>query len=165
MSHRKPIGDIVVLDLDETLIYASEERLNKKTLKEHVFRSYDETYYIYERPYLATFMRYIANRYQIAVWTAATHDYASFIVNNILYQYIPRRNGLQFFYTREQSNFSDRHTGVLKNLDYLERRGLRVILIDDNPDVREQSAFVITVDPFEGQTKDDVLKQIVENVL
>lgn len=152
---------ILVLDLDETLVFSSSMRPDPK-LKFHEFDDNGSLTFIYERPFLASFLKHISPRYTLAVWTAAEREYARFIVHNILYQYIPKEQPLKFFYTREQAEFSKAKTGILKNLDFLIQNNERVILIDDNPLVRNQQALVITVEPFEGEPTDNVLKQLVD---
>jgi hypothetical protein len=41
-------------------------------------------YTVFERPGLQNFLDYIFKNYDVSVWTAASYDYASFIVENII---------------------------------------------------------------------------------
>ena len=75
----------IVLDLDETCISAIEvedfhenkEELENKKAKCHIFEGY---YYIYERPGIQDFLDYIFENYNVTVWTAASREYALFII-------------------------------------------------------------------------------------
>jgi len=103
----------VVLDLDETLLHAVptkelhekfSTRGEKSVLAEHVkslnvhdMKDTDETgktnsfYIVFERPGLQEFLDYLFEKFNVLVWTAATKDYAAFIVDKILIQSKPRK--------------------------------------------------------------------------
>ena len=148
---------VIVLDLDETLIYTSEVEL--PGVINHAF----EDMYICERPNLKQFIQKVARQYPIGIWTAAERYYAEFIVYHILYQYLPKHFTFEFLLTREHTIFSERKTGVLKNLDFVARcQHRKAFLIDDNPDPRlkKQLAHVYQIKPFTGDPKDKELLHV-----
>jgi TFIIF-interacting CTD phosphatase-like protein len=78
----------LVLDLDNTLISSISFRemkrlknLDKRKLKYKVMH---KDYRVYYRPYLAEFLEYAFANFHVTVWTAASRDYAAFIIDNIL---------------------------------------------------------------------------------
>lgn len=100
----------VILDLDQTLI--SSELLDKTQADEGEklyiiqdnidkarkfnFQNMEGLYVIFERPHLQTFLTFLFANFNVSVWTAASQDYANFIVKNILIGDHPNRK-LDFF--------------------------------------------------------------------
>lgn len=79
----------IVLDLDQTLISAeaSDEydfKKNKEKAKKFVFHDMDGYYMIFERPGVQSFLTYIFANFDVSIWTAASKDYALFIVDKII---------------------------------------------------------------------------------
>lgn len=69
---------LLILDLDETLIFANEEPLG---------RSHDFVvgpYSVYRRPYLAQFLDSCSACFRLAVWSSASDDYVRAVVGRIL---------------------------------------------------------------------------------
>lgn len=81
----------VVLDLDNTLISAEpiEEfpfespGIRDKCIKFPIY-DMDGYYIIFERPHLQQFLDYLFSNFRVSVWTAATKDYALFIIKHII---------------------------------------------------------------------------------
>lgn len=80
----------IVLDLDQTVISAlslqeysciSNLLVPCDTPKSHLM---PECYHIFERPDLQMFLDYIFENFHVSVWTAASKDYALFIIEKIL---------------------------------------------------------------------------------
>jgi len=62
--------NLLILDLDETLLYGTELRLDRDP---DLIAS---GYFVYFRPGLANFIRHVAALYRLAVWTSASRAYA-----------------------------------------------------------------------------------------
>ena len=78
-----------VLDLDQTLISAepAEEydfSKNKSKAKQFVFHDMDGYYVVFERPGLQPFLTYLFDNFNVSIWTAASKDYALFIIEKII---------------------------------------------------------------------------------
>jgi len=132
----------VFLDLDNTIICSviqskiSDYDLNKlKSLKMHTMA---EDYYIFERPYLQTFLTYLFKNFNVSVWTAASRDYASFIIENVILSKPDRT--LDFFFWNVHCHMSEKKYGrcLSKDLSLLwEEYGLtqfnsmNTLIIDD----------------------------------
>jgi TFIIF-interacting CTD phosphatase-like protein len=79
----------LILDLDQTVISAeASDELNFKKYKEKskLFKSYDmDGYYmVYSRPHLQEFLDYAFKNFNVTIWTAASKDYALFIIEKII---------------------------------------------------------------------------------
>ena len=84
-----PTKSNIILDLDQTVISAeASEELDFKKYQEKskLFRSdnMDGYYMVYSRPYLQEFLDYIFKNFNVSIWTAASKDYALFIIEKII---------------------------------------------------------------------------------
>lgn len=104
----------IILDLDSTVISSLRPwETQPKNLKGHLMENEGEPEYIvYERPHLQEFLDYVFENFRVAVWTAASKDYAIFIVEKILLQGKPSRK-LEFL-------FFDYHVGISENISKIE---------------------------------------------
>lgn len=125
MPHRH----LLVLDLDETLVYASEFELERAA----DFRACG--YHVYRRPHLAEFIDHVLARFEVGVWTSSGRIYADAIVAELF-----PAESLRFVWASERCSITrDWTTGYYLNrkpLKKLKRRGYRleqVIAIDDTP--------------------------------
>ena len=79
----------LILDLDQTLISAeaNEEydfKKNRDKAKKFEFQDMDGYYIVFERPGLQDFLDFIFANFNVSVWTAASKDYAIFIIDKII---------------------------------------------------------------------------------
>ena len=99
MTNKKPN---FILDLDQTIISAETcENFDKKKYetksKLFKFHDMDGLYYIFERPNLQNFLNELFNKFNVSVWTAASKDYALFIINKIILKNKNRKLDWIFF--------------------------------------------------------------------
>ena len=78
----------IILDLDQTLISAEvseEHNFKKYEMKSKLFdyKDMDGYYIVYERPGLQKFLDYLFENFNVSIWTAASKDYALFIIEKI----------------------------------------------------------------------------------
>ena len=158
---------LLILDIDETLIYATEESLS---------RSADFTvgnkYYVYRRPFVEQFLVWCVENFELAVWTSATDDYAAEIVANI---FPHSQNNLLFLWSRKRCtpsfDWETQETIWEKKLTKLRRRGYNlenIIVVDDTPQMwRSSYGNLVRVKPYLGEIEDDELKKLMQylNVL
>mgnify|MGYP002778968918 CR=1 FL=1 len=151
---------LLILDLDETLIYATETRL------EHppnftLFENTEQPYFVYKRPHLETFLEFCFAKFEVAIWTSSSEDYARGVVDNIL-------TSLQkpvFVWARTrctyQRNPETYEYEWLKNLTKLKRRGYKlenVVMVDDTPTkLAKHYGNLVPVKSFEGNDLDNEL--------
>lgn len=151
----------VILDLDETLISSielSELKVNPAKHKEFkkrsgMFKYYimDNDFIVFERPGVQDFLDFLFSKYNVSVWTAASKDYALFIIEKVVLKNKNRK--LDYALFSEHCDASRERTGCLKQLNQLfHLRGYNsknTVIIDDNKNVLEkQTNKVIPIKPF-----------------
>lgn len=100
---------ILIIDIDETLIHSRKDVSSSSLLIDNDINSSDlfnvPSYIVQKRPGLDEFLAKILNDdyYEAGIWTAASHDYAHSILNNI----IPNKEKLKFVFTREHCDELD----------------------------------------------------------
>lgn len=78
-----------ILDLDQTIISGepTEEynfEKNKKKASKFRFETMENYYIIFERPYLQQFLTFLFKNFNVSIWTAASKEYALFIIDKII---------------------------------------------------------------------------------
>lgn len=168
----------IVIDLDQTLISAeaSEELDFEKYKDKHdKFRSddMDGYYMVYSRPYLQEFLDYVFKNFNVTIWTAASKDYALFIIDKIILNNNPNRK-LDYIFFSYHCDLSKKKKKYSKELcmlwdvhklpGYTEKN---TIIIDDyKSDVHKcQPNNCIIAPPFEftkeGSENDTFLKDLI----
>lgn len=173
----------IVLDLDNTLICAEaldEFPFDKEGIKEKSCRfdlhEMDGYYIVFERPHVQKFLDYIFKNYDVSVWTAASKDYALFIIDKILLRNKPERR-LKYVLFSYHCDISEREYDGIKDLrtmwehfDLPNFKANNTIIIDDLKDVYEiQPGNCIRVEAFEvlkeGSEHDTELVRVLEEHL
>ena len=167
MSDAAPPRDriLLVLDLDETLIRASEVPLERAA----DFAVYG--YHVYRRPFLAEFLTACARHFELAVWSSASDAYVEAVVERIF----PDPSALHFVWGRSRATLRRSigdvdgymldpwdHQHYLKPLAKVKKAGWRlerVLIVDDTPAkcVRNYGNAVYAR-PWEGEPDDVELK-------
>jgi RNA polymerase II subunit A small phosphatase-like protein len=153
---------LVILDLDETLVYSTATTLER----DHDFVV--GPYMIYKRPGVDSFLRELAPHFSLAVWSSSTSDYAQALADNL---FINTR--LEFLWARErctQRLDSETHEYYwLKDLKKVRRKGFplsRVLVIDDSPEkLARHYGNRVPVRPFFGDPTDDELPWLATYLL
>ncbi len=147
------------MDLDETLVHASETKLD---FSEADFRF--DKYWVYKRPYLEEFLLSIKNDFKVAIWSLAGDEYVTKIVKNI----IPEKYNLEFVWARSKCTlkrdydldayFYSKPLKKLKTKGYLLEK---ILILDDSPEKgRDNYGNSIYIKEFIGD-KDDELKKLL----
>ena len=147
---------LLILDVDETLIYGSERELDRPA----DFRV--GPFHIYRRPHLDSFLAAVAEWYTLAIWSSATIDYVSGIAAAIR----PQNAEFEFVWGRErcvQRMDPERFATVfIKDLRKVKRLGFdmrRILFVDDTPSKMQRNyGNAIYVSPFEGEPDDELEK-------
>jgi TFIIF-interacting CTD phosphatase-like protein len=134
------------LDLDETLISAqvSEDfnfKKNKKKMRKFNFKDMDGYYIIFERPHLQKFLDFVFKNFNVSIWTAASKDYALFIIEEIILKNHKNRK-LDYIFFSYHCDVSKKTKKGIKNLnviwDVYKLPGYNkdnTMIIDDNDEV------------------------------
>ena len=100
---------LLILDLDETLIYSVDK---KNYLIDGYDLKIDNEYFTKKRPYVDDFVKSMSVHYELAVWTAATEDYAQIIVNELF-----SKNNIQLeFFSAERDVYLKKNKEVCMNI-------------------------------------------------
>jgi TFIIF-interacting CTD phosphatase-like protein len=148
---------LLILDLDETLIYATKSPLD---------RPGDFTvgpFVVYRRPFLSEFLDRIASHFELAVWTSAGSEYAAEIAAQVFSDYT-----LRFLWSAarctQRTNHETFERYTVKDLRKVTRLGFsleRMLMIDDSPEKLERNyGNHIWVQPFEGDLTDSELPRL-----
>lgn len=151
MSHEKR-DRLLILDLDETLIYGAEAELQRPA------DFYVGPFHIYLRPHLAAFLNAVAPWYDLAIWSSAGSDYVAAIAREIClvdceWRFVWARDRCT---PRMHPELLDRI--YIKDLKKVKRLGYdlqRVLVVDDSP-IKTSRNFgnAIYVRAFEGAADD-----------
>lgn len=158
-----PPKPLLIFDLDETLIYASEKELS---LKSHF--TFDQ-YHIYKRPHLHEVLCDLAECFQLAIWSTAGDTYVEYVATQIK----PIDFSFEFVWgyskcTPKSDPETSRHYN-LKNLKKVKRKGfsLRQTLIVDNTPYKVSANYgnAIYIQDFIGGEEDTELLKLREYLL
>lgn len=145
---------LLVLDLDETLIHATEEPLD------HPAELQFGRCHVYLRPHLSDFIAGVQAHFHLALWTAGGELYARQIADHIFPE-----GALEFLWASQRCTLvRDWEEGgyqTRKRLKKIKGKGYplaSVIAVDDTPSNYIQSyGNLVTVRPFTGDRSDTEL--------
>jgi RNA polymerase II subunit A small phosphatase-like protein len=143
---------LLILDIDETLLYASERPLDRPA------DCLIGPYYVYFRPNLRSFVSGCTVRFRLAVWSSSSHDYVSAVTKAAF----PPDVELEFIWERSRcvARFDAewQETYYVKDLKKVKRLGFnldRVLIVDDTPQKSERNyGNAIYVRPYAGEPDD-----------
>ncbi len=155
---------LLILDLDETLLYAGAPI----DAKEHVPDFYTKGmwytgYPVYKRPFLEEFLQRVNKLYKLAVWSSAGTDHIASCVANI----IPGNIDLEFIWSSKRCIYTydpewRRRVFGIKPLKKVKRRGynLERTLIVDNSAYKcvKNYGNAIYIKDFYGSPEDEELR-------
>lgn len=160
----EPDGPILlILDLDETLIHASEGPLGW----EHDFLV--GPYRVHRRPHLDEFLTSCSEAFRLAVWSSASDDYVREVVGRIM----PPGVDLAFAWGSgrcvrryDPERFEDY---FVKDLKKVKRMGYpldRVLIADDTPrKVQRHYGNAVYIPPFFGDPEDRTLPRLARYLI
>ena len=150
---------MLVLDLDETLIFATEQPL----IRPCDFQA--GPYAVYRRPFVREFLEECLTNFEVGIWTSSTRSFADAIVTDLF-------SGIQspsFVWSRERCtrrlNEHSLEYDWLKDLAKLKRQGYRlesVIMVDDTPaKLSRNYGNLICAKSWEGDLADKELPKLL----
>lgn len=151
---------LLILDLDETLIHATETKLDFEPDFQYA------EYYVYKRPNLMEFLTEMSECFKLAVWSSADDRYVNDIVESIK----PMGLELEFVWARSRCTVKrdyelDRYVHE-KRLKKVKKQGFQLektLIVDDSPEkTRDNFGNAIYVLPFEGNQNDNELQLLSE---
>lgn len=150
--------ELLVLDLDETLVHAREEALGRPAELRVA------GYFVYERPGVRAFLARIFELFTVGVWTSSGEGYASLVVNALM-----ERRRLAFVHARDRCvhrrDLETHETVWLKDIRKLRSTGFpkeRIVFVDDSPEkIARSYGNLVRVSPFEGDPDDRELEALL----
>jgi hypothetical protein len=170
----------ILLDLDQTLISAESTsdynfKKNKSKSKKFTFYDMDGYYIVFERPDLQSFLDDLFANFNVSIWTAASKDYALFIIDKIILQNKPERK-LDWVFFSYHCDISKKMKKGSKSLEMLwdvyEIPGYNknnTFILDDYDEVyntQPNNCIIAKAFEFEDSdsNQDDFLKQLSEKL-
>lgn len=159
--------DEIVFDLYNT------EHQEKATLFD--FENMDDYYIIFQRPGLQKFLDYIFKKYNVSIWTAASKDYALFIIDKIILAGKKERK-LDYVFFSYHCGLSSKIKKNTKKLEMLwdiykdkKYNKSNTFIFDDYDEVFKcQKNNCIIAKPFffskKNAHKDDFLDKLIEKM-
>jgi TFIIF-interacting CTD phosphatase-like protein len=166
----------IILDLDQTLISAEADEdydfeKNKEKAKKFDFQDMDGYYIVFERPHLQKFLTHLFKNFNVCIWTAASKDYALFIIDKIILKESNRKLDYIFFsYHCDKSKKMKKGTKDLSMLSDIYKipnyNKDNTFIIDDYDEVyKTQPNNCIIAPEFqfteENSDKDTFLKDLI----
>jgi RNA polymerase II subunit A small phosphatase-like protein len=153
---------LLILDLDETLIFSTIQGLTKPG----DFKCFE--YLVYKRPFVASFLSGCAEHFDLAVWTSSTIDYARCIVAELF-----AGLNLEFLWARERCtrryDFELQEPYWVKDLRKVKSAGFpleRVLMVDDTPRKLERNyGNIVRVSEFRGESSDRELIALLDYLI
>ena len=153
---------LILFDLDETLVHATQTRLPYA----HAFQV--GPYYVYVRPFTTELIKFSASHFDVAVWSSSSERYVeavtaelfgtsfpvvfSWSVSKCVQKVDPRSNGYVY----------------IKDLRKTLKHGYaadEIIMIDDSPEkLKRQPARHLCLPAFTGYPSDKQLLSVIERI-
>ena len=152
----------LVLDLDETLIFAHEEIKDTnfdEQIKLYIGEGQTHTIMVYFRPHLRDFLEYVSKKWEIVIFTSSSSIYA-----NAILQRIDPDNKYFSFRLFKDSCYRDCNDHLIKDLSIIGNRTLKeTVMVDNSIDsVIYQLDNCIPIVPYYGDSKDQELVQLAK---
>jgi RNA polymerase II subunit A small phosphatase-like protein len=146
------LNKLLILDLDETLVHATKNRLDVP--EDFVF----DDYYVYKRPCLDEFLTAVAQHYAIGIWSSAGDVYVTALVSRIL----PGAITPIIIWGRSKCTLKRNTTYDTyyfeKRLDKLKKQGFaleNILIVDDTPEKSNNNyGNAIYIKAFKGDSAD-----------
>lgn len=150
---------LIILDLDETLIHATTNKLEMS--EDFTF----EKYFVYTRPFLTEFLHQLSLDFKVGIWSSADDEYVESIIKTIA----PSELSFELVWGRSRCSYRrDIELGEFiyeKRLDKLKKRGFRleqILVVDDTHEKsRTNYGNAIYIKEFNGDKRDDELYHLL----
>jgi len=153
---------LLILDLDETLVYSTTKALG------HPCDFQVVPFFVYRRPFLSEFLEIVSAAFILAVWTSSTLEYAESVVSEVFSE-----SQLEFLWARERCtrryDLEFREHYWIKDLKKVRRAGYnlnRVLFVDNTSRKLERNyGNRVVVHDFEGDLEDMELPALAKYLI
>ena len=165
----------IFLDLDQTLLSAEnlgDFDVQNDDGKIYLFKRHvmNNKYIIFERPGLQEFLDYVFENFDVSIWTAASREYANFVIKNLFE--IKSNRKIKYLLTSDECAISVEFGNSMKDLSLLQPLfGLDAtlensILIDDLEETCIKQPFnCIFISAFYYNTNDSWNDKVLSNLI
>lgn len=159
---------LLILDLDETIMHASETLIGTTCDFEL------EQYHVYKRPHIKEFFNTIKEFYNIAIWSSAIENYAFGVVNQLSKESDSLSiENLEFLWARNHctpmQSKVQKDGYYLKDLAKVEEEGYnldRLLMVDDETrKLHRNYDNAIFIEPFYGDAADSELIRLAKYLI
>lgn len=176
----------ILLDLDQTCISAEsldgknpefdfQNKEQSEKSKLFNYKNMDDYYIIFERPGLQKFLDFLFKNFNVSIWTAASKDYALFIIDKIILGNHQDRKLDWIFFSyhckiSEYKTDNSKDLTILNNLYKLPNYTMNnTVILDDNDEVYfSEPNNCLIAPPFEFKdyesNNDNFLKQLQQEL-
>jgi len=151
---------LIVFDLDETLVHASETPLPYP----HSFKI--ASYFVYVRPYAAELIQRCATRFDIAVWSSSSALYVEAVTRKLFGNAVPLKFSWSESKCVQKVDPKSNSYVFVKDLRKVIKHGYtpeQILMLDDSPEkLQRQPSRHLQVSPFTGKPDDTGLLSIIE---
>lgn len=159
-NSKKPL---LVLDIDETLVYVDSPIYFKDNLRNTKI-DFEFNFGMHEqfvgsiRPYFPEFLKYFNQYFDLAIWSKGSYFYVKTIFENI----IPYSIKLKFVYSRDELVKGKKDVDlIIKKFKYEKEN---IFILDDVQEYwtnYDKNNFWL-IKPYTGSRKDEELKQLIQ---
>lgn len=155
----------LILDLDETLINSEEVKYfdrqrQKEKMRLFKWHKMDNDFYVFERPNLQKFLDFVFENFDVSIWTAASKNYALWIIHRILKAGTKKRPLQHIFFDYHCKASENLGTGkkdlkiLSENFNLREYDMANTIIMDDNREIYEvQPNNTVSIKEFQYKDK------------
>jgi CTD small phosphatase-like protein 2 len=159
---KQPKKRCLVLDLDETLIFAHNESSDQgydERIDLYIGENRTHSIYVYYRPFLKEFLEYVSAKWEIGIFTSSSNIYA-----NAILERIDPQNKYFNFRLFKNSCYRDCNNHLIKDLEILGNRELKnIVMVDNSIDsIIYQLENCVPCVPFYGDSKDQELVSLAK---
>ena len=152
-------SNLLIFDLDETLVHATTEKLARSADFEYA------TYFVYKRPHIFELLSATNPLYDFAVWSSSSKEYVDAVVGQVFTSF-----DLRFAWAVERciQRVDTPSNGYvyIKDLRRVQSQGYpleRITILDDSPEkIARQPRNHLKVKPYYGEEDDIELITIAE---
>jgi TFIIF-interacting CTD phosphatase-like protein len=153
---KNPNKKLLILDIDETLVFVDNKYFFKPYKKlEPDFEIF--TYFGIKRPFLDQFLRDISKKYDLALWTSGSKEYAEKI-NELIFK--PLKIKVKFIFSNEDLFKGQKDLDIVID-NFPEYSKKDILVIDDNKEYfTNDLTNLITIKKFHGNQNDQELIRV-----
>ena len=153
---------LIVFDLDETLVYATEAALPHA----HSFRV--GPYFVYVRPFANELIQFCASHFEVAIWSSSSEIYVEAVTSELFGTSFPVVFSWSVSKCVQKADPKSNGYVYIKDLRKVLKHGYtadEIIVIDDSTEkIQRQPKRHLCLSPFTGDLSDRELLGVIERV-